>query len=400
MTDVPPPQTKAPTAVERHLFGPGPKRILALDGGGVRGVLSLAILAKIEQELGRIHGAPVRLCDYFDLIGGTSTGAIIATGLALGHSVSELRDFYRRLAPQVFKKPFFRLPGWQAQFDAEALRRQLIGIIGDRTLDTKDLQTGLAITLKRIDAASSWILTNNPASKFWESPTDNSFLGNRHYSLANIVRASTAAPHYFDPQSIAIGDGMPPALFVDGGLTPHNDPSLALLLLAALPGYGLNWPLSPDKLTIVSVGAGGYRDRHDARALLRASSITIALRSLMQQIGDNQALTLSMMSWLGAGGGPDWPINSEIGSLAGVTPPFGALFKYRRYDVRFEKEWLETRLGIKPTEIELAMVRRMDDPRGIPLLEKLGERAGERLVDASQFDAYAPSPAAKTAGSP
>ncbi len=363
MQAMPPvPSQEPPTAVERHLFGPGPKRMLALDGGGVRGILSIAILEAIEASLERLHGAPVRLCDHFDLIGGTSTGAIIATGLALGHSAREMRAFYHKLAPQIFRKPFFRFPGWQSQFDAEALRRQLIGIIGERTLDTPDLQTGLAITLKRIDASSSWVLTNNPRSKFWENPADKAFLGNRHYSLANVVRASTAAPHYFDPQSIAIVDGEPPALFVDGGLTPHNDPSLQLFLLASLPGYRLNWPLGADKLTIVSIGAGGFRDRQNALAMAKASSITIALRSLMQQIPDNQALTLSLMSWLGAGGGPDWPINSEVGSLADVAPPFGALFKYRRYDVRLEADWIDARLGLPAPAVELARARRIDDP--------------------------------------
>ena len=85
----------APSARDRHLFAPGPKRILALDGGGVRGVVALAFLKEIERTLAAQAGRPVRLCDHFDLIGGTSTGAIIAAGLALGHSVDELIDFYQ-----------------------------------------------------------------------------------------------------------------------------------------------------------------------------------------------------------------------------------------------------------------------------------------------------------------
>jgi predicted acylesterase/phospholipase RssA len=69
-----------------HLFGPGPTRILALDGGGVRGALTLSYLERMETLLRERAGGgdDVRLCDYFDLIGGTSTGSIIATGLALG----------------------------------------------------------------------------------------------------------------------------------------------------------------------------------------------------------------------------------------------------------------------------------------------------------------------------
>ena len=61
-----------------HLFGPGPKRILSLDGGGVRGAVSVAFLERIEQILDEQAGHKVRLGDWFDLIGGTSTGAIIA----------------------------------------------------------------------------------------------------------------------------------------------------------------------------------------------------------------------------------------------------------------------------------------------------------------------------------
>jgi patatin-like phospholipase/acyl hydrolase len=84
------------TARDAHLFGPGPKRILALDGGGVRGIVALAFLERIERMLEQEAGHFVRLCDYFDLIGGTSTGAIIASGLALGFRVEQIREFYLR----------------------------------------------------------------------------------------------------------------------------------------------------------------------------------------------------------------------------------------------------------------------------------------------------------------
>lgn len=292
----------APLARDRHFFGPGRKRILSIDGGGIRGVIALAFLERLEAVLTENAGRPVRICDHFDLIGGTSTGAILATGLALGYSAADIRKFYFQLGPRVFRRPTFRLPGWQAVFDAEALRREIVSVVGARTLDSPDLQTGLGVMLKRIDAGSSWILANNPRAKYLETPTDSSYIGNRRYALANIVRASTAAPHYFDPQEIQIVEGAPPALFVDGGLTPHNDPSLALLLAATLPCYRIEWPFGTDKLTIVSIGTGSYRARFSAADLRRKSSVTIALRSLMQQIADNQQLTLTLMAWLGKGG--------------------------------------------------------------------------------------------------
>ncbi|MGA2637227.1 patatin-like phospholipase family protein [Methylocella sp.] len=376
----------ATLARDRHFFEAGRKRILSIDGGGVRGVLALGFLERLEGILAENAGRPVRLCDHFDLIGGTSTGAILATALALGYSAADIRSFYLRLGPLIFRRPYFRLPGWQSVFDAEALRREIVSVVGARTLDSPDLQTGLGVMLKRIDAGSSWILTNNPRAAYWETPTDRSFIGNRRYSLANIVRASTAAPHYFDPQLIEIVEGASPALFVDGGLTPHNDPSLALLLAATLPGYHIGWPLGADRLTIVSIGTGSYRERCSAEDLRRASSVTIALRSLVQQIADNQQLTLTLMSWLGKGG-PSWPINSEIGDLSKVEPPFGALFRFLRYDVKLETDWLGDTLGVAVSPRDMARLRRFDDPHAMPLLDDLGRRAAKLQMSAADFAA-------------
>ena len=346
-------------ARDRHFFEPGRKRILSIDGGGVRGVLALGFLERLEGILAENAGRPVRLCDHFDLIGGTSTGAHPCDRACARLFGGRHPQFLPPAGTAIFRRPYFRLPGWQSVFDAEALRREIVSVVGARTLNSPDLQTGLGVMLKRIDAGSSWILTNNPRAAFWETPTDGSFIGNRRYSLANIVRASTAAPHYFDPQLIEIVEGASPALFVDGGLTPHNDPSLALLLAAALPGYHIGWPFGADRLTIVSIGTGSYRERCSAEDLRRASSVAIALRSLVQQIADNQQLTLTLMSWLGKGG-PSWPINSEIGDLSKVEPPFGALFRFLRYDVKLEPDWLFETLGVavSPRDIALAKALR------------------------------------------
>src|SRR5271154_4340103 len=71
-----------------------PKRILALDGGGIRGILTLQFLQALETSVRARFGEKTRLCDYFDLIGGTSTGSIIAAGLACGMTVDALHDIY------------------------------------------------------------------------------------------------------------------------------------------------------------------------------------------------------------------------------------------------------------------------------------------------------------------
>src|SRR5262249_35490618 len=80
-----------------------PKRILSLDGGGIRGILTLEYLSAIENMLKKRSGSDdCLLCDYFDLIGGTSTGSIIAAGLACGMSVARLKQLFRELGKGVF----------------------------------------------------------------------------------------------------------------------------------------------------------------------------------------------------------------------------------------------------------------------------------------------------------
>ena len=83
----------------------GPRKLLACDGGGIRGIITIEILARIESELRNNSGNPqLVLGDYFDYIAGTSTGAIIATLIALGHSADEIRDFYLRSGVEMFHK--------------------------------------------------------------------------------------------------------------------------------------------------------------------------------------------------------------------------------------------------------------------------------------------------------
>jgi hypothetical protein len=368
-----------PSARDRHLFGPGPKRILSLDGGGVRGAATIAFLERIEAQIEEIEGRPTRLCDWFDLIGGTSTGAIIATALALGFRVSEIRTFYEQLAPKIFKKSRFRLSGWQAKFDSRRLMTELASIIGTRTLGSDDLRTGLCIVLKRMDTGSAWIVMNNPRSAFWATPSDQSFTGNQHLPLANVVRASTAAPSFFDPELIEIISGQPPGLFIDGGLTPHNNPSLLMLMTAILPPYGLNWKLGPDNLLIVSVGTGSFRPTLSPVDAMRSSAIGLAIKSLAAMIAESQLLVLTLMTFLGQSPIP-WPINSEIGNLGDLTAPTGNLFRFLRYDVRLEDSWLAQKLGRHLGADVVARLRPMDNPDNMPALYELGRSAAETQV--------------------
>ena len=171
-------------SLARRLQSKGPKRILAMDGGGIRGALSLGFLERIEAVLRERHGRPdLRLCDYFDLIGGTSTGSIIAACLAIGMETSKIKELYLNLGGKVFGLK--KVKQWEARCNSGPLEEQLAAFLGDITLGDEAIQTGVCIVTKRADTGSTWPLINHPKGKFFNE--------NRNILLRNAVRAS--APH-------------------------------------------------------------------------------------------------------------------------------------------------------------------------------------------------------------
>jgi predicted acylesterase/phospholipase RssA len=136
-----------PRTLNNRLADPGPKRILSLDGGGVRGLITLGMLQRVEAILARRSPDPAgfRLCDYFDLIGGTSTGAIIATLLAFGKSVEEVTALYFALCPRVFgRRNLLSYVFASPKFDSGALKSAI-----EETFDQILTELGRADLLKR-----------------------------------------------------------------------------------------------------------------------------------------------------------------------------------------------------------------------------------------------------------
>lgn len=244
--------------LHQHLANDGtPKKILSLDGGGIRGALTLGYLKRIETILREKNGKDYLLCDHFDLIGGTSTGSIIASALAIGKSVDEIKDLYMDLGGKIFGEKRSFLKPWEtwkylkAKFDYGNLEKSLKSAFGTITLASEEIKTGLCIVAKRADTNSTWPLINHPQGKFFDT-----ILGkNKNIPLWQAVRASTAAPTYFAPQMIDVGDGQK-AAFVDGGVSMANNPALTLLMVATLRGFPFGWEMGEDKLEIVSIGTG------------------------------------------------------------------------------------------------------------------------------------------------
>ena len=397
------------TSLSEHLAAGPAKQVLALDGGGTLGVIEIAFLEKIEALLReRYRDSNFRLCEYFDLIGGTSTGAIIATALALGMSVAEVKSLYFDFGPAVFKTPWLRIPGIKPRFHARGLANKLRGILEDRHLGSKDLKTGLAIVAKRIDTGSPWVLTNHPAAKFWEDPAADEktgkppYIGNKGYRLRELLRASTAAPFYFSPKKLRIVEGEPEGLFVDGGLSAYNNPSLLLLMIAGIKGYGFKWPLGRDKLMMISIGAGWSRPAIPLAKGLRMPAAELAVKTLHSVIWDAHVKMLTMMQWLSESRKP-WLINSEIGTLkdelivAGM-PGGRELLSFQRYDIAFEPGWLKEEIGVEMSRAEIDRINDFMNPAIMQEVYKLAARAAERHVDKRDFpEAFDPVPQSRVA---
>jgi patatin-like phospholipase/acyl hydrolase len=179
---------------------PGPKKLLALDGGGIRGVLSLEILAAVETVLRAETDSDDRfvLGDYFDYVAGTSTGAIIAAGIALGMRVDELRVLYAEHGAEMFDRAAItkRL---KHKYDSTSLRDLLQRTLGsDTTFGDDRLRCLLMMVLRNATTDSPWPLSNNPAAKYNRAGrSDNNLL----LPLWQLVRASTAAPTFFPQKS-------------------------------------------------------------------------------------------------------------------------------------------------------------------------------------------------------
>jgi uncharacterized protein len=245
-------------------FEPKPRRkMLALDGGGIRGVLTLSFLKRIESIVG------ARLCEYFDYIAGTSTGAIIAAGLARGMSVDELIDFYRSSGPEMFQRTRF-LARLRSLYQNGALEQKLKSTFGSDT-DLRlqgvarpvggagSLKTLLLVVTRNVTTDSPWPISTNPDGCYNDPGRPDS---NLNFRLWQLVRASTAAPIYFPPEVIECEPGNPKKsfVFVDGGVTPYNNPAFLLYRFATDPAFNLEWPKGEDKLFLISVGTGAAAD--------------------------------------------------------------------------------------------------------------------------------------------
>ena len=354
-------------------------------------MLALEILRKVETELrNKMDNKDLCLADYFDFIGGTSTGAIVAAGLAKGMQVQEILDFYIRCGADMFTHAGL-VQRLRYSYEAEPLAAKLREIFGaEATLGSAELRSLLLIVLRNATTDLPWPIWNNPFAKYNSRGRANC---NLELPLWQLVRGSTAAPTYFPPEVISLG--AKEFIFVDGGVTMYNNPAFQMFLMATVDRY---WPDAPagkgpwatgeDKMLVVSVGTGtspGANERlqpKDMNLLFNATNIPSAL--MFAALNEQDFLCRVFGKCL-AGDQIDREVDDMIGS-AGPLKQGAKLFTYMRYNAELTETGL-TAIGCG--DINPQDVQKLDLIAAVDALRRVGTEVGKRMVIRTHFDGFA-----------
>lgn len=205
--------------------------ILALDGGGTRGIYTAQLLAKIEQAF----GLRIRTC--FDLIAGTSTGAIIAGAAVSNIPMQEIVELFETETPYIFRRRWYRIPLFLSKYPDQKLAQIIAKHLPATSL--REIETPLMITSSEIAKSEVHIFRSNYSSHDSEvAPTD------KDVNMRDAILASCAAPTFFAPQSV---DNF---LLADGGLWANNPSTVAFT--EALSAFGKE----AREIRMLSVGTG------------------------------------------------------------------------------------------------------------------------------------------------
>lgn len=216
----------------------GPFRILALDGGGIKGAYSAAVIASIEKAF------DCRIGEYFDLVSGTSTGGLLATGIAAGHSGAEMLDFYQEYGQKIFPKrgiitKVLRSFTSSSLYSGKDLRQVLCPILSENgvLLTMKDACCRLLIpSFDVVKGKPYYFITPHLPLKRFDSDT----------TLLDVAMATSAAPVYF-PMGIVKSD-FSESHYMDGALVA-NSPVLAAVL-HAVHSMGVD----PGQISVLHIG--------------------------------------------------------------------------------------------------------------------------------------------------
>lgn len=210
-------------------------RILAIDGGGIRGIFPAQILKRIKEELA------IDFCKETQIIAGTSTGAIIAAGLAVGYPIERIVDLYKTEGSKIFQRNYseaFNKFNWKGLFQSKYGNAYLKKMLNDlfKSLTLSETKVRLMIPASDISNGSVFIFKSN---------YDGGFVRDKDTKIADAVLASCAAPTFFNPVKVK------EYLLADGGLWANN-PSL----IALTEAMGRRFKKDKNQIRILSLGTG------------------------------------------------------------------------------------------------------------------------------------------------
>jgi patatin-like phospholipase/acyl hydrolase len=239
-------------------------QILALDGGGYKGMFAAAILAAIEADLGR------PIAQHFDLIVGTSTGGIIALALGIGLAPSQIVEFYSQWGASIFR-PNPLLTGWgwwHSRYGQAPLRKALTSVLGDKMVE----DSGIPLVIPAFDLGQNEV-------HLFKTPHDPRLRRDRREKMVDVALATSAAPTYF-PAHILRGMRL-----ADGGLWANNPVLIGIAEAVSLFGSPLEavrvFSLGTTKELVYrgqALDQGGILQwaRHAPSVILRGQSVGAA----------------------------------------------------------------------------------------------------------------------------
>jgi hypothetical protein len=222
-------------------------KVLSIDGGGIKGLYSAKILSLLEADLRRVHGDAARIVDYADLICGTSTGGLIALGLALRISAETICDFYETHGPNIFKGSqswlaLLRQTLFGGKFSDEPLREALNELLQNRTIG--DSECLLCIP--------TYDYTHGTYGVFKFDHKEGNLSRHNSLPMVDVALATSAAPTFFPLAQIEQENN---TQYVDGGVWANN-PSLVGLTEAIWHFVGPGKPF--DHLALLAIASMNY----------------------------------------------------------------------------------------------------------------------------------------------
>lgn len=225
-------------------------RILSVDGGGIRGLISALVIEEIEARLSVKVGHPARMAEYFHLFAGTSTGGLISLALTSPAEVSasDLASFYTEDGPKIFSRSLARKLGslWGLtgpKYPAEPLREAVESRLGESKISAASRD--LLVTSYDMNKSAPYFF------KRWRARESEA----RDFPIADAALATSAAPTYFPSHGIGY------RALVDGGVFAAN-PSVAAIAEALGRQSDEPAELEPEDLFLVSIGTGEFQNRY------------------------------------------------------------------------------------------------------------------------------------------